>query len=274
MISAPSRPYSFGAVCPEHGAGAALVLPFCTPPAMQLHLDEIGARVTAGAHAIIILDQAGWHGAKDLKISQKPIAPAAAAACARAQSARKYLAVHETELAVEPNLQILRRHRRSLLLRLEHPHRSALENHVHRTPRLGRRRSVNLRIGISPLGPAPNLKCSCNSDDRRLLARRAFATLEPFRRIVPFALSRKLYMPLRGIALRIADRISRRACDPPICRNRRMVTQRIGRLGDSRMVWVVFNSGNVKHTFSGRRVHTSLNQTDPRNRLHLWGNDH
>ena len=35
---------------------------------MQLHLDEIAARVTAGAHAILILDQAGWHGAKDLKI--------------------------------------------------------------------------------------------------------------------------------------------------------------------------------------------------------------
>jgi hypothetical protein len=57
-----------------------------------------------------------------------------------------------TELAVEPNLQILRRHRRSLLLRLEHPHRSTLENHVHRTPRLGRRRSLNLRIGITLSG--------------------------------------------------------------------------------------------------------------------------
>ena len=47
---------------------------------MQLHLDEIAARVTAGAHAILILDQAGWHGAKDLKIPTQPIAPAAAAA--------------------------------------------------------------------------------------------------------------------------------------------------------------------------------------------------
>ena len=60
--------YLFGAVCPEHGTGAALVLPFCNTKAMQLHLDEISARVTAGAHAILILDQAGWHGAKDLKI--------------------------------------------------------------------------------------------------------------------------------------------------------------------------------------------------------------
>src|SRR6185503_15682921 len=55
-----------------------------------------------------------------------------------------------TELAVEPNFQILRRHRRSLLLRLEHAHRSAVENHVHRPPRLGSRRSLNLRIGIRP----------------------------------------------------------------------------------------------------------------------------
>ena len=60
--------YLFGAVCPEHGTGAALVLPFCNTEAMQLHLDEIAASVTAGAHAILILDQAGWHGAKDLKI--------------------------------------------------------------------------------------------------------------------------------------------------------------------------------------------------------------
>ena len=60
--------YLFGAVCPEHGTGAALVLPFCNTEAMQLHLDEIAARVTTGAHAILILDQAGWRGAKELKI--------------------------------------------------------------------------------------------------------------------------------------------------------------------------------------------------------------
>ena len=140
--------YLFGAVCPERGTGAALVLPFCNTEAMQLHLDEIAARVTAGAHAILILDQAGWHGAKDLKISHQPIAPAAAAACAGAQPPRKHLAVHATELAVQSHLQILRRYRRSLLLRLEHADRSALENHVHRTPRLGNRRSANLRVGI------------------------------------------------------------------------------------------------------------------------------
>jgi hypothetical protein len=39
--------YLFGAVCPERGTGAALVLPFCNTEAMQLHLDEIAARVVA-----------------------------------------------------------------------------------------------------------------------------------------------------------------------------------------------------------------------------------
>ena len=41
--------YVFGAVCPELGTGAALVLPFCNTEAMQLHLDEIATKVTPGA---------------------------------------------------------------------------------------------------------------------------------------------------------------------------------------------------------------------------------
>ena len=60
--------YLFGAVCPERGTGAALVLPACNSEAMQLHLDEIATKITPGAHAVVILDQAGWHGAKDLEV--------------------------------------------------------------------------------------------------------------------------------------------------------------------------------------------------------------
>jgi len=60
--------YLFGAVCPERGVGAALVLPVCNSEAMQLHLDVIATKVTPGAHAILTLDQAGWHGATALKI--------------------------------------------------------------------------------------------------------------------------------------------------------------------------------------------------------------
>jgi hypothetical protein len=38
----------FGAVCPERGTGAALVLPTCNSEAMQLHLGEIATKVTPG----------------------------------------------------------------------------------------------------------------------------------------------------------------------------------------------------------------------------------
>jgi transposase len=62
--------YLFGAICPERGAGAALVLPKCNTGAMQLHLDEIAGQVAPGAHAILILDQAGWHGAKALAVPE------------------------------------------------------------------------------------------------------------------------------------------------------------------------------------------------------------
>src|SRR3954449_3472212 len=41
------------------------------------------------------------------------------------------------QLVVEPRVRLLRRHRRSLLRRLEPPHRPALDHHVHRPPELG-----------------------------------------------------------------------------------------------------------------------------------------
>lgn len=53
--------YIFGAVCPHEGKGAALVLPACNTEAMSLHLAEIANTVKPGAHAVLLLDQAGWH---------------------------------------------------------------------------------------------------------------------------------------------------------------------------------------------------------------------
>ncbi len=51
----------FGAVCADRGVGAALVLPHANAEAMNLHLAEISRQVTAGAHAVVVLDGAGWH---------------------------------------------------------------------------------------------------------------------------------------------------------------------------------------------------------------------
>ncbi len=84
--------------------------------------------------------------------AQRPkqhLAHAAAAARARTQRPGKHLEVHATELALKPDIPILRRYRRTLLLCLEHPHRSAVEDHVRRTARLGQRGLLNVRIGIS-----------------------------------------------------------------------------------------------------------------------------
>ena len=56
----------FGAICPDQGKAAGLVLPRCTSEAMSLHLAEIAQAVAPGAHAVVLLDQAGWHQAKRL----------------------------------------------------------------------------------------------------------------------------------------------------------------------------------------------------------------
>jgi len=60
--------YIFGAICPARGVGAALVLPRCNTDAMNLHLKEISVAVASGAHAVLIVDQAGWHLANNLKV--------------------------------------------------------------------------------------------------------------------------------------------------------------------------------------------------------------
>ena len=36
-------------------------MPVCNTEAMNLHLAEIAAEVAPGAHAVLLLDQAGWH---------------------------------------------------------------------------------------------------------------------------------------------------------------------------------------------------------------------
>ena len=41
--------------------GATLVVPACNTEAMNLHLAEIATEVAPGKHAVLVLDQAGWH---------------------------------------------------------------------------------------------------------------------------------------------------------------------------------------------------------------------
>lgn len=60
--------YIFGAACPGRGVAAGFVLPYVDTEAMNLHLTEIARTVAPGAHAVLVLDGAGWHGAKALRV--------------------------------------------------------------------------------------------------------------------------------------------------------------------------------------------------------------
>jgi hypothetical protein len=53
--------YIFGAICPAHGVGAAIITPSASTEMMNLHLAEISTKVAPGAHAVLICDGAGWH---------------------------------------------------------------------------------------------------------------------------------------------------------------------------------------------------------------------
>ena len=57
------------------------MLPFCNSATMALHLAELSLAVTPGAHAVVLLDQAGWHTSAKLdvpaNISLLPLPPKA-----------------------------------------------------------------------------------------------------------------------------------------------------------------------------------------------------
>ena len=51
----------FGAVCADRGVGAAIIMLAVNTEAMNEHLQEISTQVARGAHAVLVLDGAGWH---------------------------------------------------------------------------------------------------------------------------------------------------------------------------------------------------------------------
>ena len=93
--------YIFGAICPAKGKGAGLVMPWCDTDAMAAHLIEISAAVDPGAHAVLIVDQAGWHLMPKLAIPDNITVLAAAATIARVEPGGECLAIHARQLVVE-----------------------------------------------------------------------------------------------------------------------------------------------------------------------------
>jgi len=60
--------YIFGAVCPAQESVAAIIVPYANQDALIRHLEEIACHVPAGRHAVVVMDQAGWHSTKRLEI--------------------------------------------------------------------------------------------------------------------------------------------------------------------------------------------------------------
>ncbi|CAK0757153.1 conserved hypothetical protein [uncultured Gammaproteobacteria bacterium] len=56
-----------------------MILPCANAESMNLHLKEVSLCVTPGAHAVVLLDGAGWHIANDLEVPENitlfPIPP-------------------------------------------------------------------------------------------------------------------------------------------------------------------------------------------------------
>jgi len=59
---------NFAAVRPGHDDGFALVLPEATAVTMDLFLARFAETLPAGVHAVLMLDQAGWHGQAALQV--------------------------------------------------------------------------------------------------------------------------------------------------------------------------------------------------------------
>ena len=131
--------YIFGAVCPKQGKGAALILPTCNTESMNLHLVEIAATVAPGAHAVLLVDQAGWHLSTGLVVPPNITIMALPPKCPELNPVENLW----RQLALQSHLQILRRSRRPLLCGMEQAHRSALAHHVHRVAPMGPRVLIN-----------------------------------------------------------------------------------------------------------------------------------
>lgn len=97
--------YLFGAICPAHGKGAALMLPYANTEAMQMHLDEISKYVARKSHAVILMDRANGSGRvaynRKTRCSQKHHHHPVAITLTGTKPGGKHLAIPAPELALK-----------------------------------------------------------------------------------------------------------------------------------------------------------------------------
>ena len=60
--------YVFTAACPETGDACGLITPKVNTDTMNVFLEQFSSELPKDVHAVMVLDQAGWHTAGALKI--------------------------------------------------------------------------------------------------------------------------------------------------------------------------------------------------------------
>ncbi len=134
--------YIFGAICPRHGKAAALVLPHCNTAAMNLHLAEIATMIAPGAHAVLLVDQAGWHLSDKLIVPPNVTIVPLPSKCPELNPVENIWQFMRDNWLSNRVFQSLR-HPRSLPLFLEQARLAALDNHVHQHARLDAQVLIN-----------------------------------------------------------------------------------------------------------------------------------
>lgn len=125
-----------------------MALPFADTAAMQLHLDEISRHVARGAHAVLLLDRAGWHTSAKLKVPKNitpVLLPSRAPELNPVENVWHICA--PTGSPIASSMATTRHHRRRLR-GLAEAHRPTRNNRINRNARVGSRRSSFMTLGI------------------------------------------------------------------------------------------------------------------------------
>jgi transposase len=115
---------------------------------MQLHLDEISRNVAAGAHAVLLLDRAGWHTTckLDMPANITPIfLPSRAPELNPVENVWQYLRQNWLSNTVFENYDAIVDAACNARRRLTAEPR---QNHIHRNARMGPHRSAVMTFGI------------------------------------------------------------------------------------------------------------------------------
>ena len=114
------------------GAGAA----FCNTKTMTLHVAEIALAIAPGAHAVVLMDQAGWHMTDKLDVPGNISIIVLPAKCPELNPVENIWQFMRDNW-LSNRVYLPRQYRRTLLRGVEQARRATLAHYDHRAPQMG-----------------------------------------------------------------------------------------------------------------------------------------